>query len=95
MRLVHAFVAALTLAAACSHTSPLPPPTLSDAEPPPATLPPATVYDELVEAGCLSPDDSGEGLLGVVEDEHSDAEETWLVCLFAGGTTNACGAPCQ
>lgn len=72
---------------------PNPPVDFSDAAAPPSTLPPALIYGELVEAGCLDPDDSGEGLAGVVELEFGDAEPPWLACLAAGGTAAAC-QPC-
>ena len=72
--------------------SPAPPIEISDAA---ETTPPAAIYQELVSGGCLSPDDSGEGLLGVVDLEFSDAEPPWLACMAAGGTVASCVAPCQ
>lgn len=87
---------ALFLSSGCGacNPSPVPPPpiTISDAS---ANTPPAIVYGELVEAGCLAPDDSGEGLVGIVDLQHSDAEPTWLSCLFDGNSVKFCSPPCQ
>jgi hypothetical protein len=80
---------------ACTPTptpQPAPPIEISDAA---ETTPPAAIYQELVSSGCLSPDDSGEGLLGVVDLEFSDAEPPWLTCLAAGGAVGDCETPCQ
>ena len=87
------------LEAACGACTPAPPPNpappieVSDA--PSENVPPASIYLELTEAGCLAPDDSGEGLAGVVDLEFSDAEPPWLSCMAAGGTVGNCAVPCQ
>ena len=75
--------AAGILLAACRPTAP----------PVPQRVDAAVVYQALVEAGCLAPDDGG--LAAVVEESQSDAEPSWLACLFDGGTVQSCGVPCQ
>jgi hypothetical protein len=87
---------ALCLAAlvACTPAPPKPAPVFSDAAPPPAALPPATIYGELLEGGCIAPDDpdaQGQGLAAVVEEEYSDAELPLIACLFGGGSVASCG----
>jgi hypothetical protein len=63
-------------------------------KPSPATGPTATsVYNELVAAGCLAPDDGG---AAAVAEEHAAApQEPWMACLWDGGTVAACGVPCD
>lgn len=61
----------------------------------PSPMPAASVqaiYQALVQAGCLAPDDSGLGAvqLGVA----SDAAPGWFTCLLDGGTVASCGVPC-
>lgn len=59
--------------------------------PSPATA--QTVYDRLVEAGCLTSSPDG---VQAVSDEHADSEQpAWMACMFRGGTVAACGVPCQ
>jgi hypothetical protein len=55
----------------------------------------ATIYDELVDAGCLIADDAG---LPHVQAEIAlgDAASAWMQCLEkAGGTVVTCGVPCN
>ena len=49
----------------------------------------------LVEAGCLAPDDAGNDYASVYEEHVSDAEPSWLACLYAGGTVKTCAVPCN
>jgi len=76
--------------AACSSCQPTPQP----APPAPPDPRAVTIYNELVEAGCLAPDDGG---AATVAAEHAlgDAQESWLVCLYNGGTIQGCKVPCQ
>lgn len=57
----------------------------------PGGLPTIEVYEEVVDAGCLAPDDSGQGLASIAVD-HLDGGKPWLECLFAGGTVQACAS---
>lgn len=50
------------------------------------------VYGELVDAGCLQADDSGEQ--AIVDTYAQPGHPAWLDCLFAGGTVAGCGVPC-
>lgn len=89
MKLLIGLVAALGACNACA------PPGGYVGPVPAGGLAPATVLGELVEAGCIAPDDNTGTALAAVVDEHtSDAEEPWLACLFDGGTVVRCGAPC-
>ena len=58
-------------------------------------LTPTTVYNELVDAGCMQADPSGntDGLASIAA-EHAAHDQAWLECLFDGGTIKACAAPC-
>lgn len=60
----------------------------------PGGLPTAVVDQELVEAGCLEADDSGEGLATIAV-MHLDGGTPWLECLFAGGSIGSCAVPCD
>lgn len=55
----------------------------------------ATVYMELVEAGCLAPDDAGPSNISQEQALGPDAGFPWLDCLFDGGTVAGCGVPCD
>jgi len=84
--------------AACSSCTPAPA-SPSDAAPPspgpPSPSDPTElVYTELVEGGCLAPDDSGDGYAAIYELETSDAAPSWLICLYRGGTVASCMVPC-
>lgn len=60
---------------------------------PPAPATAQTVYDRLVEAGCLSAAPDG---VQAVADEHADpAQPAWMQCMFDGGTVQTCGVPCR
>ena len=83
---------------ACGSCAPSPPSPVSPPAPTPApTTPPppvtpisVTVYNELVEAGCMDPDDGGP--LAITEQWASDVHDPWLACLYDGGTVQACQA---
>jgi hypothetical protein len=60
----------------------------------PAPNMPTVIYGELVEAGCLAPDDSGDGVTSIYEQHQSDAQPLWLGCLYMGGSVQSCKVPC-
>jgi hypothetical protein len=90
-----AFILACALAATCK-PSPAPPPA-----PPPGPLPPVPVvspavevYNKLVAANCMAPDDAG--VEAVAEEYASFAStEPWIACMWVGGSVSACQAPCD
>jgi hypothetical protein len=87
VRLLIGLAAAALLGAcgACQKPAPAPPA--------PTQETPTQIYDELVEAGCLAPDEGGPQ--AVLQESQSDVAPAWLACLFGGGTIRGCGAPCQ
>lgn len=62
---------------------------LAGCHPAPAS-PDQIVYGKLVEAGCLSGMDPGDGV-AVVAAEHTQFHDLGLDCLYDGGTVQACG----
>jgi hypothetical protein len=78
---------------ACSPTTTPPAPPIVGVGDAAEDVPPASIYAELVEAGCLAPDDAGAGVLAVVDLEFSDAAPPWITCLAAGGSVGSCN-PC-
>lgn len=75
--------AAIASVAACKSPGPVAPP--PEAE---------RVWTALVEAGCVAPDDKGPR---AIADEYvlKDDADAWLACMWAGGSTASCRAPCQ
>ena len=84
----------LTAIGACNACTPSTNPTPTPAPNPPDGNPTALVVAELVDAGCLQADDSGNDIASVSAQEHSDAAAPWLQCLYAGGTVKSCAVPC-
>lgn len=74
-------VAALLLLAACRPAA--------STVPGPADV---AVYSALVDAGCMSPSDGGPA--AVAEEHASTVQPQWLLCLYGGGTVQACDVPC-
>ena len=72
---------ALCAAAACSRPLPSISPTAN------------AVYAQLVDGGCLAATNGGP--LAVQQEEGSDAAPAWFQCLWDGGSTTACGVPCN
>lgn len=65
------------------------------APPPPSSGPTAeSVYEALVAANCLAPDDGG---AAAVDQEHAlPTQEVWLACMYVeGGTVTSCAVPCD
>jgi hypothetical protein len=61
--------------------------------PSPAAISPGQVYIELVDGGCLLPDEAG---VTYVSQEHALPDQpAWMVCLFDGGNVTSCAVPCQ
>ena len=61
--------------------------------PPASTVDASTVYNELVTAGCLAPDDAGPS---TIAQEHAlPDQEPWMACLWDGGTVASCNVPCS
>lgn len=60
--------------------------------PPPSSA--TRVWNELLEAGCVAPDDAGPR---AIADEYAlkDDADAWLACMWDGGTVAACRAPCK
>ncbi len=84
--------ASMTLGlAACSSCQPTPPP----AGPPILDGQAARIYTELVEAGCLAPDDEGGVVAVAAEHALGDATPSWLMCLYNGGSITGCQVPCK
>lgn len=52
-----------------------------------------SVYNALVEAGCLAPDPEG-GVQAVALDRQI-GDHAWLNCLYDGGTVKSCNVPCK
>ncbi|MDE2022204.1 MAG: hypothetical protein KGI71_04840 [Patescibacteria group bacterium] len=52
-----------------------------------------SVYETLVDAGCMAPDPEG-GVQAVALD-HQIGDHPWLQCLYDGGTVKSCGVPCK
>ena len=51
------------------------------------------VYNALVTAKCIDPNDDG-GIQAVAA-EHAMADQpAWMACLYAGGSVASCGVPC-
>ncbi len=63
--------------------------------PSPTNPTPTSVYLDLVEAGCLAPDDAGPSSIAEEEALGADAGFPWLDCLFDGGTVASCNVPCD
>jgi hypothetical protein len=59
--------------------------------------PTGRIYGELVEAGCLAPDDASEGYAAIFEEHQSDMSPLWLDCLYASdkATLASCDVPCE
>ncbi len=53
---------------------------------------PTGIWNALLEAGCVAPDDGGP--MTIAQEEALDAD-AWLACMAAGGSVQACGAPCS
>jgi len=52
-----------------------------------------TIYNELVEAGCMAPNDpTGPSALA---QSLAAGDFPWLPCLFDGGTVTSCNVPCE
>jgi len=60
-------------------------------QPAPAPVTALQVTDELVDAGCLAPQ---YGLVDAVAAEYATGHDSWMACLFEGGTISSCNAPC-
>lgn len=60
-------------------------------QPPAPVSTDTSVYQQLVEAGCLASSDSG---VAAVAAEHASPNPTWLSCLYNGGTVQGCAVPC-
>jgi hypothetical protein len=60
----------------------------------PSTGPtPQSVYQSLVDAGCLAASADG---VASLEAEHIRTDQpTWLACMYAGGSVPSCAVPCQ
>jgi hypothetical protein len=63
--------------------------------PPPTTTTPSgtSVYNALVDAGCLAPDEGGAAL--ITQELATDSGFPWLGCLVDGGTVAGCNVPCS
>jgi hypothetical protein len=90
VKLAIGILAGLTACGACTKTSPAPLPPGG----PPFSDPTGMVYNELVEAGCLQPDDASDGYAAIYEESVSDQEPRWLSCLYNGLSIAQCGVPC-
>ncbi len=100
-----AFLLAALVAAECNTPPPAPVPAVDAAPPPPpAPLPTptldaapsaaaATVYAELVDAGCLQADPVS-GVAWVQQAMADSRAPKWLGCLVGGGSVKACAVPC-
>lgn len=52
-----------------------------------------TIYTELVEAGCMAPDDGG---IAAIAQEHALLDQApWLGCLWDGGSLTSCAVFCS
>jgi hypothetical protein len=92
--LLGAVVALFFSCTSCQGCTPAPAP-IDAAPPPPMPIDQASaIYVELVEAGCLAPDDSGDGVTSIYEQHQSDAQPLWLGCLYMGGSVQSCKVPC-
>jgi hypothetical protein len=60
----------------------------------PPSMNATAVYNELVDAGCMAPDDGGATAVAQ-ELALGDAADPWLTCLFGGGTVASCNVPCS
>ncbi len=61
--------------------------------PTPTTQPPAVIYGELVDAGCLQATDSG--LEAIQQAIATPGAPAWFSCLANGGTVASCHVPCN
>jgi hypothetical protein len=59
----------------------------------PTTPSDQSVYQALVQAGCLKDDDAG--LPAVIAEHQLPTPPPWLNCLYSGGTVAGCGVPCS
>jgi hypothetical protein len=66
---------------------------LACSKPAPVGPTPEIVYGELVNAGCLAPDDGG--VTAVAQERALPDAPPWILCLFDGGTVAACQVPCD
>jgi hypothetical protein len=60
---------------------------------PPAVDPSVRIYQELLDAGCVSPSDDA-ALAGIAAEQDAGDEPAWLLCLYQGGTIALCNVPC-
>ena len=51
-----------------------------------------SVYQSLLDAGCLAPSDGG---VAAIEAEHATGHDAWMNCMYDGGTVDACAVPCN
>jgi hypothetical protein len=68
------------------HTTPSPPPN------PTPVVSPATIWAELLDAGCVAPDDGGPASIASEEAIDGGPTDAWLTCMAAGGSAQACNA---
>ena len=59
----------------------------------PTTVSDQSIYDELVEAGCMKADNSG--LAAVSAERALNPPVAWMNCLASGGTVAGCAVPCS
>jgi hypothetical protein len=57
----------------------------------PAAMTDQSVYNELVDAGCLAASDGG---VAAVAAERASPNPAWLNCLYGGGSITGCQVPC-
>jgi hypothetical protein len=77
-----AHIAAVVALAGCNSCQPPALPTATD----------QSVYNALVDAGCLGPSDGG---VAAVAAEHASPNPAWLNCMYNGGTVGGCQVPCK
>jgi hypothetical protein len=57
------------------------------------STPAASIYQSLVDAGCLAP--AADGVQAIADEHAASNHPTWIDCMWAGGTVIGCQVPCK
>jgi len=57
------------------------------------STPAASIYQSLVDAGCLAP--AADGVQAIADEHAASNHPTWIDCMWNGGTVIGCQVPCK
>ena len=84
MRLILLVLVLVGACGACSSCQPAPTPALPTDQ---------ALYFEMVDAGCMAPDDGGPAYF--TKERTLNPPPAWFNCLASGGTVAGCAVPCS